>query len=661
MKALTNFSERTRAKMVHGQLRTAIAICIASSALLTLFTGCSDESGTDFAVVEEVILITDPESVTFNAVAIEEESRKTITIFNQSSATALINFSLTEQPTPNDTTREFNWAESQRELLKQTVTLQGGDAMTLLVTYTPRDEYRDTGAIVLNYNGGQQLTIPLDTSDISPDIDGPSRVLFGRVPAGGTVSKNLLLQNVGRAPLNISDMFLGTNSEEFTFCFPVAGAEGENSCVDISEDGSFNPVVEYLETIEVRIVYSPIDDGEDTTEFKVESNDPDERPFIIEVNANGAEPCILVSDESGLDFGTAFIGGISQRTMTITNCSPTKELEVSAITMTSGSDEEFFVDALPGGLPDSPMVIDIGGTSSFVVNYAPSAEAANEGTIDIRSSDAAKSPLLIPVNGRGSNNACPTAVGTARVQGSGGPALSQLEAIPLDTIQFDGTASNDPDNAGNPNAISRYEWSIIERPTDSTARFVPNDSSNRPSLFLDLAGRYLIELTVYDAQNTPSCEPAQISILATPNEDIHIQLVWDTDNTDIDLHFLHPNGRWNQSPYDCHWLNKTPNWANINSPTDDPSLDIDDVDGFGPENINLDNPENVTYRVGAHYYSDHFNGASNATIRIWLSSVLVFEYRNKFMTDQQFWDTSSIQWGPAPQTSQIDMVYPSFP
>ncbi len=636
--------------------KNVAALLIVGMALGLLGVGCSDESDDgNFAVVEDVLLITDPETLTFSAVAINEESRKTITVFNQSSATAKINFSLLEQPTPNDTRREFDWDESQRGLLQETVTLQGGDAMTLVVTYTPRDAFRDTGSVVLDYNGGK-ITVPLETNDISPDIDGPPRLLFGRVPAGGTVSKNLVLQNVGRAPLNLTNLFMGNDSEEFSFCLPVG--DEENNC---AEYDSAPQTLEYLDTVAVRITYTPIDDGEDSTTFKVESNDPDEQPFIVEVNANGAEPCILVSDEDGLDFGTAFIGAVSQRTMTITNCSPTKELEVSSITMAAGSDEEFFVDALPGGLPAEPITIDIGETASFVVNYAPAAEAANEGVVEILSSDVAKSPLLIPINGRGSNNACPTAIATARIQGSGGPATTEIESIPLATIQFDGSASTDPDNPGSPNAISRYEWTIVERPADSTTRFVPNDRSPNPTLFIDLAGRYRIELRVYDANNTPSCETAEVVILSTPNEDIHIQQVWDTDNTDIDLHFLHPNGRWNASPYDCHWLNRTPNWANINASTDDPSLDIDDIDGFGPENINLDNPENVTYRVGAHYYSDHFNGATNVTMRIWLASVLVFEFRNKFMTDQQFWDVAAIQWGPAPQVSQIDQMYPGFP
>lgn len=636
---------------------TLRVLMLCALVMPSVMTACSDDGGTDdFAAVENVALLADPQLVTFESVSLGETSTRVVIIANQSGVDAQVKFDLREERTANDSNREFGWDAAQAEMLEQTVTIQGGASLQLLVNYSPRDEFRDTGAIVATYNGGE-LVIRLETNDISPDIDGPARLIFGRVPAGGTVTKTTNIQNVGRAPLRIDRVYLGENGEEFDFCFPTSN-EQDAPCLGVDEPGAYPETLNYLETVLIRVTYSPVDDGEDTSRILVDSDDPDEQPFEIEISANGEEPCILVSDENGIDFGAAFIGGVSQRTVTIENCSPNKELIVDAIALTSDSDEEFFLgdNALPEPLPSEALVIAPGEANSLVLSYAPSAEAANQGTLEIRSNDEAKSPLRIPVTGRGSNNSCPTAVAKARVQGEGGPQVSQIETIPLATVEFDGGDSSDVDGG-----ISTYEWTIVERPADSTTRFVPNGGVANPTLFIDLAGRYKIELTVYDEQGTASCETSEVTILATPNEDVHVQLVWDTDGTDVDLHFLHPNGRWNASPYDCHWLNREPNWNNLNSAGDDPSLDIDDVNGFGPENINLNNPESLTYRVGAHYYSDHFLGASNVTIRIWLSATLVFEYRNKFMTDGQFWDVATIQWGPSPQVGQIDSVLPGFP
>jgi hypothetical protein len=140
--------------------------------------------------------------------------------------------------------------------------------------------------------------------------------------------------------------------------------------------------------------------------------------------------------------------------------------------------------------------------------------------------------------------------------------------------------------------------------------------------------------------------------------------VWDTptdpnqldaSGSDVDLHLLHEVGSWNERPYDCFWQNLNPDWASgrtgacISDQTpgchDDPSLDIDDVDGSGPENINLDNPEpDHTYFVGVHYFSDHGYGRSFVTVRIFIGGVLEREFLRQRLDDQAFWQVGDIAW-----------------
>ena len=66
------------------------------------------------------------------------------------------------------------------------------------------------------------------------------------------------------------------------------------------------------------------------------------------------------------------------------------------------------------------------------------------------------------------------------------------------------------------------------------------------------------------------------------------------------------SGSWFQQPYDCYYQNPTPDWGQQGNPDDDLLLDLDDIDGGGPENIGLSNPENTQnlgnlYIVGVHY------------------------------------------------------------
>jgi hypothetical protein len=180
----------------------------------------------------------------------------------------------------------------------------------------------------------------------------------------------------------------------------------------------------------------------------------------------------------------------------------------------------------------------------------------------------------------------------------------------------------------------------------------------------------MVELDVVDSRGIRSCQPARMAITSIPDEDIHVQLVWDTPNdnnqldgvgSDVDVHLLHPSGRWNERPFDCFWQNLEPDWGVEGRPGDNPSLDIDDVDGWGPENINYDNPTNgLRYSVGVHYFSDHGYGSSYVTLRIYLGGVLDTELRRKRMSDQQFWHALDIEW-PERQVVQVDRTYNAIP
>ena len=80
----------------------------------------------------------------------------------------------------------------------------------------------------------------------------------------------------------------------------------------------------------------------------------------------------------------------------------------------------------------------------------------------------------------------------------------------------------------------------------------------------------------YEARQTVT--PARLRVL----------LSWDTDNTDLDLHIVTPDGEH------CYYGNRTlPSGA---------ALDIDVTTGFGPEIISAPAPKNGTYLVYVNYY-----------------------------------------------------------
>ena len=216
--------------------------------------------------------------------------------------------------------------------------------------------------------------------------------------------------------------------------------------------------------------------------------------------------------------------------------------------------------------------------------------------------------------------------------------------------------------------IVEWKWDV-DQPAGSQSVFEPSYTFPNPTFETNVAGVYTFYLLVRDQFDTPSCFPANYEVVVIPDEAIHIELLWhtpeDPDETDkgpeagsdVDLHFLHPwaagpdideDGApdgWFDIPFDCFWFNGHPNWGSYDpAVNDDPGLDRDDTDGAGPENINLDIPENVTYRVGVHYWNDHGYGAAYATVRVYLSAKLVFEVVDVMLVDSDMWEVATVEW-----------------
>lgn len=133
---------------------------------------------------------------------------------------------------------------------------------------------------------------------------------------------------------------------------------------------------------------------------------------------------------------------------------------------------------------------------------------------------------------------------------------------------------------------------------------------------------------------------ASVTVLAYG---IRIQLSWNAE-TDLDAHFIRPGGgMWNE-PDDCYFRNKNPDWGLPGIAKDNPMLDIDDTDGYGPEYIYLKRPyEEGVYQFKVHCWNDYGLGASTATVIIWINDVKVAEYTNVLSYDQ-VWDCALIEW-----------------
>ncbi len=645
---------------------------ITLAALLGLsIVACSDDTGKpggNISGAEAVSIQATPFPLSFPDVALGNTFTGTVRVSNAGEGVLKISsIELIE-----DTDSDEGGVEFQRDAWINTAELKTDEFIDLKVVYSPLDRSPDSGRIVIKSNDAEgEFTIPISTEDLAPNIFSNPNIVFQRVAPVSAETRDTTwrlteVQNTGQAPLEITRVVV-TGSEDFKVSYPIS----DDITADHTTDGDApRTLLQPDESFPVRVYFNPVDNSPSTADLILFSNDPDSPQYTVKLQGNSGAPCIKLSREDEINFGEGGIGFANNKTITIENCSPTQDLDVSSIEITDDGGNAIFGikdGSLPAALPGASAIIPPDNTASFVVTYTPTAEVVSNGELTVRSNDPAKATLKVPIVGKGTTNVCPQAIGQARLSDS--PQYrQQIATIPLKTVLLDGTQSVDANGS-----IASYEWTIIQRPPNSTARLEPTNTDPAPSMFLDLAGIYIIELTVYDEQGLASCsddETRRVTISAVPDEDIHVQLVWDTPNdanqtdtvgTDLDLHYLHPAGRWNQAPYDIFWRNGTADWGGPGG-SDDPSLDIDDTDGSGPENVNHDNPESgLIYSVGVYYYADKGLGPSYATLRIYVQGTQRYEYRDQYLPKEEtFWRAAAITW-PGGQISAINQITNGFP
>lgn len=366
------------------------------------------------------------------------------------------------------------------------------------------------------------------------------------------------------------------------------------------------------------------------------TDDPDNPELTVALTGHGIPvptPDIAV-DTTSLDFGTVAPGEVGTKWVVVSN-EGDGTLEIQGATQ--GGSGEFEVVGNAGSFS-----LDPGQSTNVIVLYTPSSDVGANGTLTFVSNDPDEAETVVYFIGNGGSDLeYPVAV-------IDGPTVTE----PRQTVTLDGSASYDPQGL----EPLTYEWTLVAKPDGSQAELSEPTTLDSVYLPTDIAGVYLVQLQVRNSIGLLSA-PATFILEAVPAEYLHVELSWNTGGADLDLHLLTSAGVFFQEPYDCTWCNQTPAWGASGS-TDDPSLDIDDLSGYGPENVNIDIPADDTYYVKVHYYTDNGDDEVVATVRVYAYGALVGEF-SKVLERNDVWDVAEIRWPDGVAIEQTTDLYAS--
>ncbi|MCO4746083.1 MAG: hypothetical protein KC912_14905 [Proteobacteria bacterium] len=214
---------------------------------------------------------------------------------------------------------------------------------------------------------------------------------------------------------------------------------------------------------------------------------------------------------------------------------------------------------------------------------------------------------------------------------------------PFESNSFIGRDSYDPENS----TIADYQWRLKDGPTGSGATL--GGSGADRTFTADQAGLYVAELIVVTADGRVS-EPCEVELNAIPAEALWIEMFWEHSGDDMDLHLLRPGGAL-ETTGDCYFMNcdglTSLEWGAAGG-ADNPALDLDDISGTGPENINIGAPEFGTFTVVVHDYpGSSYTAANSVTVNIYIDGMLEFTNTRAISGEDSYNYIAEVDWPTA--------------
>jgi len=219
------------------------------------------------------------------------------------------------------------------------------------------------------------MSIPVTLTITSAQSGGtitvnPTSVAFGNINLSNSNTKNVTVTNSGTGSVTISQI-------------SVTGS-------GLSANGITTPMtLSAGQTTVLSIVYSPTQLGLVAGSVTITS-DATNSPTVIVATGTGVQPQLTASP-SALNFGNVTVGSNGTQTITLSNTGSS----AASISQASISGTGFTMSGLT-----LPMSLAAGASSSFTVQFAPTAAGTVSGGVTV-TSNTPNSPTIVGLNGAG--------------------------------------------------------------------------------------------------------------------------------------------------------------------------------------------------------------------------------------------------------------------
>ena len=476
--------------------------------------------------------------------------------------------------------------------------------------------------------------IDLQSCDYNPYLNEariqvtPGKLDFGSVMQGSSTPLNLVVCNAGGIPLWVTGMQLATTSSPEFHLQHVA----------------MPAILPPGQSVKVKVTYIPINAEEDKGEVLIYSNDSANATMRIPITSSIKNAPFVEISPRTIQF-LSEPGQVTSRVARVVN-NGLAATQVSSIQVMNSASSFSVKEVVKEGAGQNPLMApwDLLSGEALIVTIQLATpdigEVADETLQAVWSSDSGSEESRATLTTHiASICAVPIAEPDQTVR-------------PLDTVTLDGSQSYDPNGS-----VQAYRWVWQEKPAEAEGAIIKDSNGtpiegqwtteSHPNFFAQLAGTYILRLTLKDEdQDCSEVNYDTVTIQVVPDETIHIQLMWSRTDNDHDLHLIRPGGHHTRNckesgnNTECCWSNCdtingskkpcpargcpgpdiAPDWGNTDVREDDPTLDIDDIDGRGPENINLSLPEVGDYLVTVENFKSL--DPVTVTVKIFLFGVL---------------------------------------